>query len=215
MHAYEIGTLSEQEREKFEIHLLACEHCASLLEAFETQASLLVTSSKVMAVVDEVMSEKARTGSWAGKFLRHLWPEVPLVFKPAVAYLVVLLLAIPAYYGLRDSGQPTVSELGQVVHLSPVRSAAKTLAQGISDNGLLTFEFDGYRPGSVYSVTIESEDGTVVYCNDQFSSFNEREIGSLDLRISEMRPGQYRLIISEPPSDSATVSQEYLFRIKE
>lgn len=215
LHGYEIGILSEQECEQFELHLLECEHCNELLNSFERHASLLKTSRRVKAFIDETLSKEAVTESLLSRIWRYLWPKAPFVFRPAVAYLLVLLLAIPAYQGLRKPGILTVGEFKQTIHLSPTRAAAKTLKKSTSDNVLLTFQFDGYRSGGTYQVVIESEDGAVIYSNNEFSSFDEREIGSLSLAISEMKPGKYRLIISDPGPDSARVHQQYLFLIEE
>ena len=215
MHGYEIGILSEEECEQFEIHLLECERCHDLLNSFERQTSLLRTSRRVKAFIDETLSEESGAKSPVSRIWKHLWPKVPFVLRPAVAYLLILLLAIPAYQGLRKPVVLTVREFKQTIHLSPTRAATRPLKKSSSDNVLLTFQFDGYRSGGTYQIVIESEDGVVIYGNNEFSSFDEREIGSLSLAISEMKPGRYRLIISHPRSDPALVSQEYLFSIEE
>ena len=215
LHGYEIGILSDEECEHFEAHLLQCEHCHNLLTSFEQTASLLVSSKRARAAIDKGLSEKTCVKSYVSKIWKYLWPNAPLVFRPAIAYFVILLLITPAYQGLKRPGESAVTEFKQKIHLSPTRAAAKVLKKATSDNGLLTFEFDGYRPGAVYRVVVESEDGTVIYTNSHFSSFDEREIGSLNLAISHMTQGRYRLIVSDPRSDSALVSCEYLFLIEE
>ena len=215
LHGYEIGVLLEKECEQFELHLLECVHCHDLLKSFDRHASLLKTGARVKAFIDETLSQEAGTESLVGRIWQHLWPKVPFVFRPAVAYLLLVLLVIPAYQGLRKPGKPTISEFRQTIHLSPTRAPAMSLKKGASDYALLTFQFDRYRTGGIYQVVIESEDGVVIYSNNEFSSFDEREIGSLNLALSEMKPGKYRLIVFDPQSDSARVLQQYLFSIEE
>jgi hypothetical protein len=215
LHAYEIGILSEEEVERFEKHLLECEYCNDLLNSFEREARLLTASERVKAAADSALSEETGTEPLIRRIWKHLWPNAPLMLRPAVAYLLVVVLAVPAYYGLRRSEKQMVSEFTQTVHLSPTRAATRTLKKDTGDNALLTFQFEGYRPGEAYGVTIESEDGTVIYRNNRFSSFDERDRGSLNLEISTMQSGRYRLIIGYPPCDSASLIQQYLFSVEE
>ncbi len=214
LHGYEIGTLSDEECEQFEAHLLQCEHCCHSLMSFEQAASLLVSSKKARAAVGEALSADAGIEPFISRARKRLWPDAPLIFRPAISYVVILLLIVPAYLGLREPERSTVTEFKQMIHLSPNRTAADVFEKATSPDGLLTFEFDGYRPDGVYRVVIESENGTVIYANDQFSSFDEREIGSLHLSVSRITPGKYRLIVSDPRSDSDSVSCEYLFLIE-
>jgi hypothetical protein len=214
LHGYEIGILSEREREQFEAHLLGCEHCHSMLEAFEQKASLLMTSEKARAVISEMGPETAEAMSHIGRLRKYLWPKVPLIFRPAVAYLAILILLVPAYLGLKKPRVVTVTELRQTIHLSPTRSSADILSRSTSTNGLLTFEFDGYRSDRTYGVTIRSESGDIVYRKSDFTSFDHRQIGNLNLRLSEIKPGRYRLVISDTSSDRPAVIQEYLFIIE-
>jgi hypothetical protein len=215
LHGYELGTLTDEERERFEVHLLQCEHCHNLLTGFERESSLLVSSEAAREAVERALLPQVGLRRFAGRIWRRLWPDAPFVFRPAVIYVVILLLIVPAYLGLRGPDALLVTEVGQTVHLSPTRTVSAAFSKTADDNGLLTFEFDGYRPDGVYRVAIEFEDGAVVYENSEFSSFDEREIGGLNLEISEMAPGRYRLTVTDAQSDSAAGGWEYLFIIDE
>ena len=215
LHAYEINILSEPEREQFEIHLMECEYCHDLLLVFERHAELLTSSDKVRSVLAEVDTSATRGESLIGRIARWLWPETPFLFKPAVAYLLVLLLIVPAYIGMSRHATRTIGEFQQSIYLSPNRSVSTNLRIGEDDNALLTFRFEGSVPGRPYRVLIESEDGDIIYLNDQFSGFDEREIGILSLELTEMNPGKYRLIIDDPHSDTSVANQEYFFYIEE
>lgn len=215
LHGYEIGILSESDCEIFETHLLECEHCHNSLLEFEQKASLLKNSPKAKAVIDEILMDEAAAESLLGRIWNHLWPKAPFIFKPAVAYLLVLILIIPAYMGLRRSEMATVNEIKQTIILSPIRTAPQVLSKSESDNALLMFRFDGYQPGGKYNIVIESANKDTIYRNDDFKSFDEREIGSLNLTISKMEPGPYRIIITDLQANSSATGQEYWFRIKE
>jgi hypothetical protein len=215
LHGYEIGILSELDCDMFETHLLECEYCHNSLREFEQKASLLKTSGKARAVIDEVLMEAADKESLLGRIWNHIWPRTPFVFKPAVAYLLIMILIIPAFQGLRRSEVPSVNEIKQTINLIPTRTTAKALTKEISDNALLMFRFEGCHPGGKYKVMIESEDGDIIYLNNNFVSFDEREIGSLNLTISRMKIGIYRMTITDMQTDSSAVGQEYWFRIEE
>lgn len=215
LHAYEIGILDEQECEQFEVHLLECEYCSNLLDGFERHCSLLMSSPRAKAIVDQAAANTIETESAVRRIWGYLWPKTPLVLRPAVAYMLVLALAVPAYLGLGPLTTPPVSELQQTAHLSPTRAAAGVFRKSVSGYVLLTFDFNGYVPGRAYRIVIESDDGTVAYVNDQFRSFDERETGSLMLSLSELKTERYRLIISDPKSESSLAIQEYLFSIEE
>jgi len=215
LHGYEIGILSESDCEKFETHLLECEHCHNLLLEFEKQAELLRSSPKAKVVIDDILSEKEKRESFWARLWNHLWPKTHFILKPAITYLIIIVLAVPAYYGLKREPAPAIEEIRQTIHLSPIRIAAQALKKGLGDNGLLTFRFDNYYPGNPYKVMIESEDGIIIYDNADFHSFDQRSIGNLSLDISGMKAGKYHMVISDTQADSPQVIQEYWFRIEE
>ena len=212
LHAYELGILGESECERFEKHLLECDHCGRSLDRFEERVSILASSPKVRAVVASTLRKPVTGESTVGRLWRYLWPQVPILFRPAVSYLVLLLIAIPAFLAIQKPAPP-VTVVSQFAHLSPIRSSTNILDRNISGTALLTFEFDSYEVGHAYAITIESESGTVVYRSDQFTSFDEREVGTLSLPISEMDPGNYWLVISDPENEDQPTIHTYLFRI--
>ncbi|MDH3892306.1 MAG: zf-HC2 domain-containing protein [candidate division Zixibacteria bacterium] len=215
LHAFELGLLDDTERERFEMHLLECEHCHTLVDSFESEAAILSNSNRVKAAVDQSLST-GETGESLWQIIwRHLWPSTPFMLRPLVAYLLVLVLLIPAYRGFRSTDQASVSEYGQSLHLSPIRSVMTSLSKQNGRHALLTFEFDSYRLGIDYRVVIESEDGLIVYANPEFDNFDQREVASLDLDLTRLEPGRYRLSIFEAQTERAEAKQVYLFKITE
>lgn len=217
LHAYELDSLSEQDIKRFEIHLLECEHCFTQAQSFVYEAALLATDDEVRNIVSRADKAGVRSKSVLRKLWRHIWPDAPVILKPAIAYLLVLFMAIPAYRGLMYS---TVADKGigpvQVLKLVPNRSNAEEVFQISSErDGVISFVFIGALPGKSYRVVIETADGSEVKRIDNFGSFDQFGTGELIFPLVKMKVGSYRLTITDPSSESPTDEQEYLFRIKE
>jgi hypothetical protein len=103
LHAYEVGALSETDAKRFEVHILGCEQCFRRIKDFEYEAALLFEDEDVKEMVDRIDRAHLRRHSPAGRLWRYLWPKAPLIFKPAIAYLLILLMVIPAYRGVMRS----------------------------------------------------------------------------------------------------------------
>lgn len=216
LHAYELDALSEEDTESFEIHLLKCEHCFNQLKNFEQEATLLSSDNEVRQVIRNAATEKyPQSESFLRRLWRYLWPETPLVFKPALAYLVILLMILPAYYGLRKSPEGRIKPVYQTINLFPDRSTAEDVFKiSVGGNGVLSFVFRGAVTGESYQLVIESEDGRVVFRNDTFNNFDEYETGRLFLPLGKMKPGSYRLVITDPRAEPPLNRQEYSFTIE-
>lgn len=215
LHAYELNALSQEEAERFETHLLECEHCFNQLKSFEQEAVLLSSNDEVKQLIREAaMEESPQAESLLKKFWRYLWPEIPFFFKPALAYLLILLLILPAYRGLKKLTKDQIRPV-QIISLFPDRSIPEDVFEiSVGDDGLLSFVFRGAVAGEGYRVVIESQDGTVVFRDDAFGSFDQYGTGRLLLPLSKMRPGEYRLVITEPDGETPFNRQEYSFRIE-
>jgi len=214
LHAYEIGILSEQEREQFEVHMLGCEHCHSLLTSFEERASLLTTSESVKAIVKEALPRETSEEPILSRLWRVIWPKAPIMLRPAVAYAVILLLLIPAYHGLRKAPDDRMRSV-QSVHLLPGRSmTGDALKVSLGDDGLLSFVLRGAVAGEDYAVTILREDDEEIFRDNSFTGFDQYETGRLLLPLAQMEPGAYRLVVSDPRAEPSLRRWEYSFRIE-
>jgi hypothetical protein len=219
LHVYELNALSEEDIERFEIHLLECEYCFEQLKSFERQANLLASDEEVKELIREsTMEEYAQPESFLKKLWRYIWPETPLLFKPALAYLLILLLILPAYYGLRKVTETgTETEIGPVqnISLTPLRSMGEDVFKiSLGKDGLINFVFEGAITGKSYQVIIKSIDGKVVYQDDAFKEFDEYRMGRLLLPLNKMKMGDYQLIITDPQREPPLNRQEYSFRIE-
>ena len=218
LHAYELNVLTEDETARFEAHLLMCDSCYEELANFEREAALITSDEDVKRVMIEISGGHSPRRSRARELLRQLWPEGPIWLKPALLYLILLIMALPFYRGLRTPGEEEVSPL-QTVSLLGSRSPTPNAFQtGQGAYGLLEFLIRNVGPGKSCRLLLTSEEGRVIYRNDEFTQFDEygtAGTGRLLLPISRMSPGNYRLeirVASTPPDEEGQV---YEFQIEE
>lgn len=164
LHAYELNILSDEDTERFEIHLLECEYCFEQIKDFESEAGLLSSDEEVKKLIQECSQEEyPQSESFLRKLWHHLWPEVPWIFKPALAYLLILVMILPAYWGLREvtkSGTETQIGLVQNISLTPFRSTGEDVFKiSLGKDGLISFVFTDAIAEVSYQIIIESEGG--------------------------------------------------------
>jgi hypothetical protein len=213
LHAYELKALSDEDVERFEIHLLECEFCFEQLKDFEVAADLLVSDKEVKELIKEYAPmESSHPEPYLKKLWQNIWPETSLIFKPALAYLLILLLILPAYYGLKRSTQEEIRPITQTINLMPFRSVGEDVFKiSLGKDGVISFLFEDAVAGQSYQVAIESEDGRVAYKNDTFREFDANRTGRLLLPLVKMKIGNYSLVITDPRTGNR---QEYTFQIK-
>ena len=212
LHAYELGILSEEDTQRFEAHLIVCDSCFEEVKRFTARSDLLRTDVEVRRAL-------AKAGGWdherqpaVRRIWRHLWPDAPLAFKPAIVYLLALLLIYPAYLGLRSDD--TAIRNVQSISLVPTRSVT-------SDGGtasartdvVLAFYFDGATAGEPYVVEISDSTGAVVTRNEAFRDFDNLSLGRLFVPAGRLQPGAYTLTIRDHSDTTALERQEYIFRL--
>ncbi len=211
-HAYELGALSVEDTEKFEIHLLSCESCYEEVARFEKASGLLRTDPDVRREVRLAAEAKERQPSLVTSLLKYLWPETPLVFRPAVAFFLLALMIYPAYQGMKG-GESGLRQI-QTISLIPSRSTATAVFQSASNqDGLISFVCPGAEVGKEYRLVIEKQDGTEILSTDSFTGFDEYETGRIVVPLGRLSKGTYRLVISDPQDTDATREQVYVFEV--
>ena len=214
--AYELGALPAEETERFETHLLQCDYCFNELTNFRQQTTLLANDPEVRSVTEAKARKVAKSESFAGRLRLALWPKAPFVLKPAVAYLLVLLMIVPAYLGLKRQQGFDIGEVSQTLELVQTRgTSVRAFKKSLGDMALLTFEFQLAEPDKSYHLTIESESGKTIYDNAEFKNFDWTRTGRLHLFLPDIEHGTYRLLVAGPHVDSMSISQEYYFRVEE
>lgn len=215
LHAYEINALSDDDLKKFEAHILSCEHCFEQVQSFETESEILRADAAVRREVRlAVDAKKVTRPSLVSGLLRYLWPDTPLVLKPALAYFAIVLLAYPAYKGIVSGGGPDGMREIQSISLIPSRSMTNAVLHSTGGkDGLITFVYPGAEVGKEYKLTIERDDGTIVMTNDAFAGFDEYETGRVVIPVDRMDDGDYRLVIGGKGASGTVQEQVYVFQI--
>jgi hypothetical protein len=214
LHAYELEALTEEETERFEIHVLSCNFCFRELADFEKAASYFHSDAEVHSIITNAARTAERSESRLRKLWKHLWPQAPLILKPAFAYLLIILMAYPTYWGLKSLREDEIRTV-QAINLYATRSAGeKTFKIGSHSDGLLVFLYRGSVPGRSYEVTIMTDSGETVFRDNEFTDFDRHGTGRLLLPLREMDPDNYKLILRDPRAEPPQNVQEYHFRIE-
>lgn len=213
LHAYEVGALAEGDNERFEIHLLRCRGCFEAVQSFASSADLLRNDAGVREVVREATGETAARSGDRG-WVQWLWPARPWPLRPAVPYLLLLILLYPAYRGLQPSSPRPVIPL-QAITLIPSRSAE---VEGIrlqsGRDAAITFVFRGATPGKPYRVRLTAADGQTVYADEAFTAFDRYETGQILFPAERMHAGGYLLEVIDPAGSSPQNRQAYRFEVR-
>ena len=213
LHAYELGALSEEDTERFEVHLLKCRYCFDSVKQFETTAGLLRHDGSVKEEAASVGSETTEL-SLLHRSLKFLWPERPLVLKPALALLVILALIYPAYLGLSGEITNCIRPVGSIT-LLPLRTMmTDTYSLSSGKDLVLSFVFDNAEPNTKYRLTIKDAGGNVIYGDDAFADFDNFQTGRIFIPNSVLRAGRYHLTVEVPRADTLIKGPEYYFEVK-
>lgn len=212
-HAYEIGALSVEDTEKFEIHMLECEACYEEVSQFDDAAELMRSDVEIRREVRQAADAGETRPSLVSTLIKYLWPETPLVFKPAVAFFALALLVYPAYRGMQGSGDSGLREI-QSVSLLPNRSLSNaSFLASPGQDGLISFVFPGAEVGMEYRLVIESSDGDEVMSIDSFTGFDQYETGRIVVPLGRLDDGSYRLVISDQVGADPYHEQIYVFEV--
>ena len=117
LHAYELGVLSTSDVDQFETHLLDCEYCFAEIRQFVDEAELLKSNEAVVREVAGGIEREASGGgkkSVAARLWSRLWPDTPIIFRPAAALLLVLILIYPAFRGIFNDTEPDLKPVSSL-----------------------------------------------------------------------------------------------------
>jgi len=208
LHAYELNALAEADAERFELHLLECEHCFREVEAFGCEVAVLRTDEGIKAA-----ARKSSRENLVEKFLRRFSGGRKTAVPKALAVIAALLiLAIPAYLVLNKPAMLGGGEL-QSLTLTQFRSGTPPLKISLGDKARIEFAFREAAPGKSYLVRIMSVDDSLAVESHEFSEFDEGGMGQLVISLRDKQPGIYSLTIIDPNVKPVMPLIEYNFRI--
>lgn len=215
LHAYELGILSETDRETLELHMMKCDHCFSESLNFKKPAELLREDKDIKGEIKRIDSKKPHKTSTLASMIYWLWPEKPkfVLLKPAIILGLILIISYPAYKTFleKDASMRPV----RVLNLYPFRGGQQNVARlDKNDQIVINFVCESAVPGQSYRVTIEGEEGTITFADDRFTGFNASGMGSIRIPGNDFRKGRYSLAVTDMSDEKPVVLQEYYFRVE-
>lgn len=204
IHNYELGLLSEKEREKFEIHLLECDYCRALAGEFLDVSRILKQDPDVQAVVDDIMKDEDAEEMNSTKKSSN-------ITRLLLTAAAVLVIALPLYKFVFHSDS---SGINQTIVLSPVRSEVGT-AIDLEKGGDVTINFfvaDDYAGPANLVISMVGRD-TILIVQD-FTDFNEHGMGSITIPVNNFSKGHYMLDINSDTGSDIHINRQYMFRVK-
>lgn len=213
LHDYEMDWLSPEDQERFELHLMNCRYCFREVQRFKLAAILISKDDEIKAAFADSIHDTAKESKFWLKFLELFWPKTNLLLKPAVFYLVILIILPLAYTGLqyrlfnRGQVKPT-----QVVDLVTTRGSLQTIRPKPDYELILNFSYAEAVIGQSYQVTLQTEGGEMLYSNPNLL-FDNRQLAQLAIPFNLLNEGNYFLIIDDI-ADTTQLGRDTLsFRI--
>ncbi len=214
LFAYELGALSEEKADRFEVHLMECESCLARLRELSDHTHLLREDSRTRQGVYRIAVDAARSESSWQRMKARLWPQGPVVFKPAVAYLLLLVLLYPAYLGLHEiPGTREVSPVHTLSLLSTRSAIGSSVALVGQTDLVLSVVYRDFREDGVYRVRLSRDDGETLWSDDAYRGFDDRGIGSVFVPGSLLEAGGYAVEVVDIADTSGT-RQVYPFTVR-
>ena len=181
IHAYELNTLPDEDADRFEAHLLVCDYCFNEVTLFAERAEIITTNRKLVDGVAALINEESRKKSVWSRFWNYLWPLNNNQLKPIVLLCLVLLMAIPAYWGIKDKFfDGTQQDSLQTIQLSPTRGTNIASIKYIEDsNVIIYFTIPEFVEDRSYYVTVKRKSGPILnkICSGYVKISSSREYG--------------------------------------
>ncbi|UCD94883.1 MAG: zf-HC2 domain-containing protein, partial [Candidatus Zixiibacteriota bacterium] len=174
LHAYELRALPDEDSERFEIHLMKCEHCFAKVKAFEKYAVSMHSSDAVKALTERAAADSRPDTVFRGGFRTWLWPDVHVLLRPGLIYLIVLLMIVPAFNGLRylTGGTAEVRPVQKIV-INDLRESSNIFRISSGLDGLINIVLTRETLAESYDIVISSGDGKEIAHYDDFRGFKD------------------------------------------
>ena len=205
LSAFELGSLSKDDAERFSVHVLECDYCLAELKELLPFSTILRQHDETREALRAYSAECTRDNHVDNSWRRLLWPDVPFFFRPAVSYTVAFIIAIFAILSVSQKEPAQSTQNVQGIRLYQIRTAANPeflISSGL--DGLISLNCPEADHSREYSLSIISTDNDTLLINPAFS-FDRDKWGYVLIPHDIMRPGRYRLQIvstaSLPPED--------------
>ena len=204
LHDYELGLLSDVDRERFELHLYECDYCHEQVKEFLYVSELVRIDPDFRIISGDIAEEKsdsAKNGATKNFYK---------IFKYLIAAAIIVILMTSVHHYWWKSNEPRVT---QTLNLLPARAGGDDVIY-LDEGGNVEINFfiaDEYEGETDLMITSVAGD-TVVSLKD-FSSFITDGLGKITIPVSSFTEGHYILTI-KPSPDSGIEARVYMFRVK-
>ena len=166
LHSFELGILSQEDNDRFEEHLLKCESCFNEVKTFNEGSNLLRNDSDIRSLITRRASEVKQSKGLAKGFKELIWPRIPVIFRPAFLYIIIVLLiistaiTIPSYF----ASAPTIEEAStpeafQEIYLTPFRNLSReSFNINKETDGIINIVCPEAVPNDSYQIVIINKD---------------------------------------------------------
>ncbi len=213
--AYELQTLSDDDAKTLELHLMQCDHCLEEALSFEEEAGALRTSDRAREAIRQIAAKSEEKESFWARLLGYLWPQTPLVFRPALTWALVVALAVPAFNSLTSLDDATdAARPAQTIRLVGMRSATGNILSIESGlDGAIAFAAPGFSEGTEYNAIVLDSAGVETLRLENFGTIDRAGMGQIILPHAMMQPGLYSLVVTDPNDVSGQRKCQYRFKV--
>ncbi|MCB2229674.1 zf-HC2 domain-containing protein [bacterium] len=210
VHAFEIGVLSDEDKDRFIAHLLECDHCFEKVQSLRKAVGLIRFDQDIRSDVQQVVAvageAERKAQSWYQKLV-----VLPAV-RFAAAAALVLVVALPVVWSVLERGGPKTL---QTVSLSPTRSVGNNIiTMGLGDAVEVRFVLPGAGLESAAIVTISPNGGAPVYVDSNFHDFDQGGLGSITVPLQDFSPGIYQLQVRDAQDSTTAGERTYVLLVK-
>ncbi len=213
LSAYEYDALPENKLEQFEMHLLECDYCMNEIKDFSKFSHLLSKDKQTHQAIRNLIPNITHPEPFFHKIKNHLFPHSPLLLKPAFLIFVILLLILPAYHGLFIQKHHQVLPV-KTFTLVPTRANIITkITVDHEQDIVVSFVLRDASEDENYIVKLESEAGTIIWQDNNFSAFDKFGVGSIIFPSELIKNGSYKLSMKTKDASGKEIKQIYFFDI--
>ena len=187
IHPYELGILSDSDKESFELHILECEECFNQLSDSVNISKELIESNKLKSLFAEKETSNSKTQS-------QNITNFSLLLKPAALVAVILLMIYPSYVGIEKIFNNSLRSVQEIGLVSKRANEINVFSLHKDKEILLSFLVPVEYTNSTSSLEIKKGDSEVIFEEDNFTGFDTYGVGRILLPSSTLDSGEYLLV---------------------
>jgi hypothetical protein len=214
LHAYELGLLDDEDRQRLEMHILDCEHCYHKARNLESAMELLTKDdsirNSILGLQPQVDDAKITTSSSA-----HLIGAIAIQWKKYAIAAVIIIATTSAIMRFSAPG-PAIIQVDQTIFLLSTRTdETPVLYRSIGGSATIQFVYEQAQPELNYDVLLVSTSADTISVNSNFSEFNRQGLGNISILVEQFSLGEYKLLLRQSDGSFGLTLRQYSFRIEQ